>query len=135
MSLANGLQGMYDPQTQGRPGEVGDVWGLFYAFPYVNYETYQMVGTVLHAKWQQKAPFDWQKHHHLQYGKGYFYMQRRKEKASGTLRMFTLNVNRTSIPSYKCASAIGQLSSFHLVEEKMVACTLSNEQSYHLLVN
>jgi len=58
MSLANGLQGMYDPQTQGRPGEVGDVWGLFYAFPYVNYETYQMVGTVLHAKWQQKAPFD-----------------------------------------------------------------------------
>jgi hypothetical protein len=37
-------------------------------------------------------------------------MQRRKEKASGTLRMFTLNVNRTSIPSYKCASAIGQLS-------------------------
>jgi hypothetical protein len=28
MSLANGLQGMYDPQTQGRPGEVGDVWGL-----------------------------------------------------------------------------------------------------------
>jgi hypothetical protein len=40
--------------------------------------------------------------------------------------IFTLNVNHTSISSYKCAHAIRQLSIilFHLVEEKMaVACT------------
>ncbi len=41
---------------------------------------------------------------------GTFTCKEEEKKAWGTLWMFTLNVNHTSISAYKCASAIGQLS-------------------------
>lgn len=111
MSLANGLQGMYDPQTQGRPGEVGDVWGLLclslcQLWKVSNGGQFCMQNMAAESsifRLTKASSSVWE---------GVLLHAKKKQKTSGTLPMFTLNVNHASISSYKCASAIGQLSSF-----------------------